>query len=46
VQRCCRRTYLFRIVARIGAREKMDIPMCEGNLDVEELIDWIRDIEK
>jgi hypothetical protein len=30
---------LFRAVARIGAREKMDIPMYEGNLDVEELLD-------
>jgi hypothetical protein len=25
---------LFRAVARIGAREKMEIPMYEGNLDV------------
>jgi hypothetical protein len=30
---------LFRIVAIIGAREKMDIPVYEGNLDVEELLD-------
>ena len=30
---------LFRVVARIGAREKMGIPMYEGNLDVEELLD-------
>ena len=29
----------FRVVARICAREKMDIPMYEGNLDVEELLD-------
>jgi hypothetical protein len=26
---------LFRVVARIGAREKMGIPVYEGNLDVE-----------
>jgi hypothetical protein len=26
---------LFRVVARIGAREKMDIPVYGGNLDVE-----------
>jgi hypothetical protein len=26
---------LFRAVARIGVREKMEIPMYEGNLDVE-----------
>jgi uncharacterized protein YfcZ (UPF0381/DUF406 family) len=30
---------LFKVVARIGAREKMDIPVYEGNLDVEELLD-------
>jgi hypothetical protein len=30
---------LFRAVTRIGAREKMDIPVYEGNLDVEELLD-------
>jgi hypothetical protein len=30
---------LFRVVARIGARAKMDIPVYEGNLDVEELLD-------
>jgi hypothetical protein len=37
---------LFRDVARICAREKMDIPMYEGNLDVEEIIDWIRALDK
>jgi hypothetical protein len=37
---------LFRDVARIGAREKMEIPMYEGNLDVEELLYWIRDLDK
>jgi hypothetical protein len=37
---------VFRVVARIGAREKMDIPVYEGNLDVEELLDWIRALDK
>ena len=37
---------LFKVVARIGAREKMDIPMYEGNLDVEELLDWFRALDK
>jgi hypothetical protein len=31
--------FLFRVVARIGAREKTDIPMYEDNLDVEEILD-------
>jgi hypothetical protein len=30
---------LFKAVARIGTKAKMDIPMYEGNLDVEELLD-------
>jgi hypothetical protein len=29
---------LFKVVARIGAREKINIPMYKGNLDVEELL--------
>jgi hypothetical protein len=33
---------LLRLVVKMGAREKMDIPMHEGNLDVEELLYWIR----
>jgi hypothetical protein len=37
---------LFRAVARIGAREKMEIHMYEGNLDVEEILDWIRALDK
>jgi hypothetical protein len=36
---------LLRVVARMGAREKMDIPVYEGNLDVEELLDWIRALD-
>jgi hypothetical protein len=30
----------------MGAREKMEIPIYEGNLDVEELLDWIRALDK
>jgi len=37
---------LFRVVARIRVREKMDIPMYEGNLDVEDLLDWFRALDK
>jgi hypothetical protein len=30
---------LIRAIARMGARAKMDIPVYEGNLDAEELLD-------
>jgi hypothetical protein len=36
---------LIRVVARMGAKEKMDIPVYEGNLDAEELLDWIRALD-
>jgi hypothetical protein len=36
IQSCC----------KIGAREKMDILMYEGNLDVEELLYWFRALDK
>jgi hypothetical protein len=36
---------LLKVVARMGAKVKMDIPVYEGNLDVEELIDWIRALD-
>jgi hypothetical protein len=38
--------HLFKVVAIIGAREKMDIPMYEGNLDVEDLLYWFRALDK
>jgi hypothetical protein len=31
--------HLIRAIARMGARAKMDIPVYEGNLDAEELLD-------
>jgi hypothetical protein len=36
---------LIRVVSRMGARAKMDILVYEGNLDVEELLDWIRSLD-
>jgi hypothetical protein len=29
----------------MGAKPKMDILVYEGNLDAEELLDWIRDLD-
>ena len=37
---------LLKYVVKLGDREKIEIPMYEGNLDVEELLDWIREMEK
>jgi hypothetical protein len=38
--------HLLRAVARFGGRAKIEVPMYEGNLDVEELLDWIRSMDK
>jgi putative transposon-encoded protein len=38
---------MLRVVVKLGARAKIDIPyMYEGNLDTEELFNWIRAMEK
>jgi DNA-binding transcriptional regulator WhiA len=37
--------HLIKAIARMGARAKMDIPIYEGNLDAEELLDWIRALD-
>jgi hypothetical protein len=36
----------LRGVSRLGGRAKIEVPMYEGNLDVEELLDWVRSMEK
>jgi hypothetical protein len=36
---------LIKSIARMGAKAKMDIPVYEGNLDAEELLDWIRALD-
>jgi hypothetical protein len=36
---------LIRDIARMGAREKMEILVYEGNLNAEELLDWIRSLD-
>jgi hypothetical protein len=38
--------HLLRALARLGGRPKIEVPMYEGNLDPEELMDWIRYMEK
>jgi hypothetical protein len=37
---------LLREIVRLGARAKIEVPMYEGNLDAEELLDWIRSMDK
>jgi len=32
---------LLKAVVRLGSRQKINIPMYQGNLDTEELIYWI-----
>jgi hypothetical protein len=36
---------LIKAIARMGAKERMDIPIYKGNLDAEELLDWIRSLD-
>jgi hypothetical protein len=33
--------WLIKAIARMSSKTKMDIPVYEGNLDAEELLDWI-----
>jgi hypothetical protein len=37
---------LIKVVSKIGARERIEVPMYEGNLEVEELLDWVRAMDK
>jgi len=36
----------LKVVVKLGTRAKVEVPMYEGNLDSEELLDWIRSLEK
>jgi hypothetical protein len=36
---------LLKAVVKMGAKEKMEVPMYEGNMDVEKMLDWIYDLE-
>jgi hypothetical protein len=37
---------LIKAVSKIGVRARIKVPMYEGNLEVEELLDWVRAMEK
>jgi hypothetical protein len=37
---------LLRVVVKLGTRENMEVSMYEGNLNVEELLDWISSLDK
>ena len=37
--------HLIKAITRMGAKANMDIPVYEGNLDAEELLDWIRALD-
>ena len=37
---------MLRAIVILGARAKIEVPTYEGNLDAEELLDWIRPMEK
>jgi hypothetical protein len=36
----------LKVVSRIGGREKIEVAMYEGNLEVEEFLDWVRAMDK
>ena len=37
---------LFRAISKIGKRPKFEVPTFSGNLNPEELIDWINELEE
>jgi hypothetical protein len=37
---------MIKVVTKVGARPKLEVPMYEGNLNVEELIGWINALNK
>jgi hypothetical protein len=36
----------LRVVVKMGTREKIEVMIYEGDLNVEELLDWISDLDK
>jgi hypothetical protein len=37
---------LIKVVSKIGAKARIEVPMYEGNLEVEEFLDWVHVMEK
>ena len=37
---------IFKAITKIGKRPKFDVPTFLGNLNIEELIDWINELEE
>jgi hypothetical protein len=37
---------LLKVVVKLGARENMEVPMYDGNLDAQEILDSIRSMDK
>jgi len=37
---------LLRVAVKMGAREKIEVPMYEGKLEGEELLYWVRVMDK
>jgi hypothetical protein len=37
--------WLIKAISRMSSKTEMDIPVYEGSLDVEELLDWIRALD-
>ena len=39
-------TRVIKMLAKVGGKAKMEIPMYEGSLNTEELMDWINSLDK
>ena len=37
---------VLKMLAKVGSKPKIEIPMYEGSLNAEELMDWIRSIDQ
>ena len=37
---------VLKMLAKVGSKPKMEIPMYEGSLNAEGLMDWIRSIDQ